>query len=70
MEERLFSDLSYERILNEGKLMGSKCRECDVLFLPPGLSVSSVMAQICSGSRWRGKGISAHLHVSLWDLPL
>lgn len=35
MEERPFSDLSYEQFLNEEKLMGSKCRECDTLFVPP-----------------------------------
>jgi len=35
MEERPFNDISYERFLNEGKLMGSRCRKCRVLFLPP-----------------------------------
>jgi uncharacterized OB-fold protein len=35
MEQRLFNDISYERFLSEGKLMGSKCRKCGALFLPP-----------------------------------
>ena len=35
MEERPFSDLSYGQFLNEEKLMGSKCMECDTLFVPP-----------------------------------
>ena len=35
MEERPFSDISYERFLNEEKLMGSRCKKCGALFLPP-----------------------------------
>jgi len=35
MEERSFSDLSYEQFLNDEKLMGSRCKKCGALFLPP-----------------------------------
>ena len=35
MQERPFSDISYEQFLNEEKLMGSKCKKCGALFLPP-----------------------------------
>jgi len=35
MEERLFNDISYERFLNEDKLMGSRCRKCGSLSVPP-----------------------------------
>jgi uncharacterized OB-fold protein len=35
MEERSFSDSSYQQFLNEEKLMGSKCQKCGVLFAPP-----------------------------------
>jgi len=35
MEEMPFNDISYERFLNEEKLMGSRCRKCGVLFVPP-----------------------------------
>ena len=35
MEERPFSDGSYEQFLNEEKLMGSKCAKCGALFVPP-----------------------------------
>ena len=35
MEARPFSDITYRRFLNEEKLMGSKCRKCGALFLPP-----------------------------------
>lgn len=35
MEDRPFSDIAYEQYLNEGKLMGSKCKKCNALFTPP-----------------------------------
>lgn len=35
MEERPFSDIAYEQFLKEGKLMGSKCKQCGALFTPP-----------------------------------
>lgn len=35
MEEKAFSDTSYEQFLGQDKLMGSKCKECSTLFLPP-----------------------------------
>jgi len=35
MEERPFTNASYEQFLNEEKLMGSRCKRCGALFLPP-----------------------------------
>ena len=35
MEERPFSDASYEQFLNEDKIMGSRCKKCHALYLPP-----------------------------------
>ena len=35
MEVRPFNDISYERFLNEERLMGSKCRKCGLLSVPP-----------------------------------
>ncbi len=35
MEERPFSDISYQQFLNEEKLMGSRCKRCGILFAPP-----------------------------------
>lgn len=35
MEERPFSDITYEQYLNEEKLMGSKCLKCGAIFTPP-----------------------------------
>jgi uncharacterized OB-fold protein len=35
MEVMPFNDISYERFLNEDKLMGSRCQNCGALFIPP-----------------------------------
>lgn len=35
MEARPINDVSYEEYLKEEKLMGSRCRSCRALFLPP-----------------------------------
>ena len=35
MEMRPFSDISYEQFLREEKLMGSRCKKCGALFVPP-----------------------------------
>lgn len=35
MEARPFNDISYERFLSENKLMGSRCRQCGALSVPP-----------------------------------
>ena len=35
MDERPFSDISYQQFLNEEKLMGSKCQKCGALYAPP-----------------------------------
>ena len=35
MEERPFSDISYEQYLNEERLMGSRCKACGNHYVPP-----------------------------------
>jgi uncharacterized OB-fold protein len=35
MNEKPFNDHSYEEFLNEWKIMGSKCKKCGSLSLPP-----------------------------------
>ena len=35
MNERPFNDHSYGQFLGEGKIMGSKCKKCGALALPP-----------------------------------
>lgn len=35
MSDKSFNDNSYEQFLNEEKIMGSKCKKCGALSLPP-----------------------------------
>ena len=35
MEERPFSALTFHKYLDEDKLMGSTCKKCNILYLPP-----------------------------------
>ena len=35
MNDKPFNDHSYEQFLNEWKIMGSKCKKCGALALPP-----------------------------------
>lgn len=35
MEKRPFSDTSYRSLLNEGRLMGSRCKGCGARYVPP-----------------------------------
>lgn len=35
MNNKLFNDTSYQQFLNESKIMGSKCKRCGTLALPP-----------------------------------
>ena len=35
MEDRPFNDTSYEQFISERKIMGSKCKKCGALALPP-----------------------------------
>ena len=35
MNDKPFNDHSYEQFLSEGKIMGSKCKKCGALALPP-----------------------------------
>lgn len=47
MVDRPFNDTSYETFLNEGKIMGTKCKRCGALSLPPRpLCVSCYGAQM------------------------
>ncbi len=35
MEQRPFSDISFQKFLHEEKLMGSKCQKCGAIYAPP-----------------------------------
>jgi len=56
MDERPFSDISYQQFLDEDKLMGSKCGKCGAIYAPP-----RPMCPKCHGTdmQWiemKGKG--------------
>ena len=56
MEGRPFNDISYERFLSEDKLIGSKCKRCDALYVPPR---SICVTCYCSEMEWaemKGEG--------------
>lgn len=59
MEERPFNDTSYEQFLNEGKIMGSKCKKCGTLALPPRPICISCFAREMEWVQLKGIGMLA-----------
>ena len=59
MEARSFSDTSYEQFLNEDKLMGSRCRQCGALFVPPRPICVKCYASDMEWVEMKGKGTLA-----------
>lgn len=56
MQERPFSDISYEQFLNEEKLMGSRCQKCGSLFLPPRPICINCQSREMEWVEMKGKG--------------
>jgi uncharacterized OB-fold protein len=56
MNDRPFNDESYERFLNEGKIMGSKCRKCGALALPPRPICVSCFSSEMEWVQFKGDG--------------
>jgi uncharacterized OB-fold protein len=56
MEQRPFNDISYEQFLNEEKLMGSRCKKCGVLSLPPRSICIKCYATEMEWVEMKGKG--------------
>ena len=56
MEERPFSDISYEKFLNEEKLMGSHCKACDTHYVPPRSICTNCYKSDMEWIEMRGKG--------------
>ena len=56
MEERPFNDISYEQFLNEEKLMGSRCKKCGTLFVPPRSICIKCYATEMEWVEMKGKG--------------
>ncbi len=56
MEERAFITASYEQFLNQGKLMGSRCKKCGALFLPPRPICINCFGSEMEWAQMKGKG--------------
>jgi uncharacterized OB-fold protein len=56
MEEKAFSDISYREFLDEGKLMGSRCRSCGQLYVPPRHFCMECHSQDMEWHEFKGQG--------------
>jgi hypothetical protein len=56
MEERPFTAVSYEQFLNQEKLMGSRCKKCGALFLPPRPMCIKCYSSEMEWAQMKGKG--------------
>ncbi|RLC65586.1 MAG: transcriptional regulator [Chloroflexi bacterium] len=56
MEEKHFSDISYEQFLNEEKLMGSRCKQCGAFYVPPRPICIKCYASEMEWVQTKGKG--------------
>lgn len=56
MEQRSFSDHSYNLFLNEEKLMGSRCKACGARFVPPRPLCIQCFKSDMEWVEMRGKG--------------
>jgi uncharacterized OB-fold protein len=56
MNDRPFNDHSYEEFLKEEKIMGSKCKKCGALALPPRPLCVSCFSQDLEWVQFQGAG--------------
>ena len=56
MEEKHFSDISYEQFLSEEKLMGSRCKQCGAFYVPPRPICIKCYASEMEWVQTKGKG--------------
>ena len=56
MVKRPFSDISYELFLNEERLMGSRCPECGIHYVPPRSICVSCYGSDMEWIELKGKG--------------
>jgi hypothetical protein len=56
MEERPFSDITYEQFLSEEKLMGSRCKKCDAHYVPPRAICVGCYSSDMEWVEMKGKG--------------
>jgi hypothetical protein len=56
MNDKPFNDHSYEQFLNEWKIMGSKCKKCGALSIPPRPLCVSCFGSQMEWVQFRGDG--------------
>lgn len=56
MEQRPFSDISYNQFVSEQKLMGSRCKACGALFVPPRSICVKCYVSEMEWAEMKGKG--------------
>ncbi len=56
MEDKHFSDISYEQFLSEEKLMGSRCKQCGAFYVPPRPICIKCYASEMEWVQTKGKG--------------
>ncbi len=56
MEDRPFSDTSYNEFLTQEKLMGSKCKKCGTLYAPPRSICTNCYASDMEWVEMKGTG--------------
>ncbi len=56
MEQRPFTDNSYEQFLNEEKIMGSRCKKCRTLYLPPRAKCTACYSDDMEWVEMKGTG--------------
>ncbi len=56
MEERPMSDISFNRFLQENRLMGCRCRDCDARFVPPRPICTACFSSNMDWMEMKGEG--------------
>jgi len=68
MENLPFNDTSYQRYLNELKIMGSRCKKCGALALPPRPICISCYSSEMEWIEFKGRGKLAAF-TCIWVAP-
>jgi uncharacterized OB-fold protein len=71
MNERPFNDYSYEQYLQEGKIMGAKCKKCGALALPPRPLCASCFGSELEWVQFQGVGkLAAFTSIAVAPPPM
>lgn len=71
MVEREFTAVSFNQYLNEKKLMGSKCKKCGSLFLPPKPICTDCRSEEMEWVQFAGAGkLAAFTSIAVGTTPM